>query len=479
MAKKRDINVFNVSFLDLLSGALGAVLILFVIVPKMDSQIRQKLQELETFKELQMDVTQIQGMITTLQGSVPKATIDNLQSNLNNLSTDLKTLQSQVKQLQDQLAKAESERIQSVEKSKKLQEEVDVMKSQMKDTNKLVVENKKLKSELEILKKNQASSLSELEALKLQQTDVSAAQAKIQKQLDAQKSDLFKCLEDKKALDDALAEMRAKIEELLTKNKKMSQELSKNTNDKKYVETAVEKMVEQVESMEKENNQLKKQNDQLKKQLENAQNELAKQDKENQGGTKESRTGVKFNDKNIVFVVDVSGSMDDDPEPEKLDQVKAGLKMLVASMDESYKIDILIFPKSPTVDYDGLYNRLAPVSEKQKYAIYRHLAPIYARNCTPTRSVLEHVLTSPAYKDAGTITFLSDGLPTQSIAGSTECPEDPPKEVLSYVKKLNTSKKVINTIGVGKVYRNSASKDPKVTFMKSMAKQNGGFYIGF
>lgn len=34
MSSRRDINAFNISFLDLLSGALGAVIILFVAVPK-------------------------------------------------------------------------------------------------------------------------------------------------------------------------------------------------------------------------------------------------------------------------------------------------------------------------------------------------------------------------------------------------------------------------------------------------------------
>ncbi len=478
MAKK-EINVFNVSFLDLLSGALGAVLILFVIVPKLDSKIRQQLQELETFKELSMDVTEIQNKLSKLEGSVPKEQLSSLKGDLNSLESNLGDLKNQVKQLQTQMAKLDEAKTTAEERSVKLTEQVKTLKSQMKDGNKLAVENKKLKSELENLKKNQSESQKMLEALQLAQTDASSATSKLNTQLVNQKADLMKCLEDKKALTDALAEMRAKIEELVSQNKELSKELSKTSDDREYVETAVEKMVKKIETLESQNAKLKKSNAVLQKQLENAQNELAKKDEKDTGGTKESKTGLKFSGKSMVFVVDVSGSMDDEPEPEKLDQVKAGLKMLVASMDESYKIDIVIFPKSPKEDWDALYNRLAPVTDKQKYAIYRHLSPIFARNCTPTRAVLEHVLTSPAYKDAGTITFLSDGLPTKSVAGSTDCPDDPPKDVLSYIKKLNTGKKVINTIGVGEGYRNQGSKDPKVTFMKNMAKQNGGFYIGF
>ncbi len=469
MARK-EINVFNVSFLDLLSGALGAVLILFVVVPKLDSSIRQQLQELETFKELKLEANEIQTMIKQLEGSVSKQVVSDLQNKFGSLDNNIDKLQKEVRQLQTQLSKSESEKENLQEKVEQLKKQMENMKKEMKDSNQLAVENKKLKSELEVLKKNQEQVTAQLDALKLQQKDASAASVQITKQMDESKKALMDCLQSKKKVEDALAEMRAKIEDLMAQNAELSKNLKKSSSDQEYVEQSVDKMVKRIE-------QLQKENEQLKKDLKNAERELAQVSKDQ--GAQEQRTGVKFNDKNIVFVVDVSGSMDDAPEPEKLNEVKAGLKMLVASMDNSYKIDIVIFPKSPTQDYDALYNKLVPVTDDQKYAIYRHLSPIFARNCTPTRSVLEHVFTHPAYKDAGTITFLSDGLPTRSVAGSTDCPDDPTREVLKYVRELNNGSKTINTIGVGKVYRNKASKDPKVKFMKELAKQNKGFYIGF
>jgi len=469
MARK-EINVFNVSFLDLLSGALGAVLILFVVVPKLDSTIRVQLQELETFKELKLEADEIQSMISQLETSVSKEVVTDLKTKFNSLDGNIDKLQSEVKQLQTQLSKSESEKESLEEKVKKMQEQMKSMKEQMKDTNQLAAINKKLRSELDVIKKNQEQVTAQLDNLKLQQNDASAASVKINKQMEDSKKALMNCLESKKKVEDALAEMRAKIEDLMAQNAQLSKNLKKSSSDQDYVEQSVEKMIQKIE-------QLQKQNESLKKELKNAEKELAQVSKNT--GSKVTKTGVQYNSKNVVFVVDVSGSMDDDPEPEKLNEVKAGLKMLIASMDETYKVDIVIYPKSPTQDYDALYNRLVPVTDDQKYAIYRHLSPIFARNCTPTRSVLEHVFTHPAYKDAGTITFLSDGLPTRSVAGSTDCPEDPPSEVLGYVKQLNKGTKTINTIGVGKVYRNKASSDPKVKFMKKLAKDNKGFYIGF
>jgi hypothetical protein len=42
--QRREINIFSISFLDLLSGALGAVLILFIIIPKMTDELPQTAQ---------------------------------------------------------------------------------------------------------------------------------------------------------------------------------------------------------------------------------------------------------------------------------------------------------------------------------------------------------------------------------------------------------------------------------------------------
>ena len=64
MRKRRQIELFSISFLDLLSGALGAVIILFVAIPKnqkTDQESDQKLnQAIEvTLKESQKELEQV------------------------------------------------------------------------------------------------------------------------------------------------------------------------------------------------------------------------------------------------------------------------------------------------------------------------------------------------------------------------------------------------------------------------------------
>lgn len=59
MARK-EINVFSVSFLDLLSGALAAVIILYIIVPKMSQEQQEAVEQLE---ELQQQLQQMDSLM--------------------------------------------------------------------------------------------------------------------------------------------------------------------------------------------------------------------------------------------------------------------------------------------------------------------------------------------------------------------------------------------------------------------------------
>lgn len=78
MARK-EINIFGTSFLDLLSGALGAVIILFIIVPKMSVQQQEALQELET---LNVQVEQLSDLMEQLENSVPQELYQQIEQQL-------------------------------------------------------------------------------------------------------------------------------------------------------------------------------------------------------------------------------------------------------------------------------------------------------------------------------------------------------------------------------------------------------------
>jgi len=176
--------------------------------------------------------------------------------------------------------------------------------------------------------------------------------------------------------------------------------------------------------------------------------------------------------KKAVFVVDVSGSM----EGEKIDEVRAGLKMLLASMDSRYEIEIVFFPDDQRgVDYRSWRGQLVPVTQRSKYEAYAFLNSLRADGGTPTGSVMEFVLSK--YTDAETVVLLSDGSPCRGSDCDLTLGEI--RAIAEEITSLNNYRFTINTIGVGEEFRKINSTDAAVLFLKRLAQENGGFFVGF
>lgn len=105
MARK-EINIFGTSFLDLLSGALAAVIILFIIVPKMTSEQQSALEEIE---RMNVQMEDLNDLMERLQNSVPQDIYEEIQAQMEALRNTANELREQVQQMQERLAAAESE----------------------------------------------------------------------------------------------------------------------------------------------------------------------------------------------------------------------------------------------------------------------------------------------------------------------------------------------------------------------------------
>ena len=196
------------------------------------------------------------------------------------------------------------------------------------------------------------------------------------------------------------------------------------------------------------------------------------------------RLGFTISEK-AVFVVDVSGSMAperNDYNENRIEQVKAGLKMLLATMDTSYKIDIVYFPKnttSGTETYGYWQRRLTTMRQDVKYDAYRFIESIKPGGGTPTGSTMKFVLSE--YDDAETIVLLSDGEPCMGPIENMECGLEE-RELNSIVDDLtgrNNGRVRINTIGIGHDFRNLTTISEAKEFLKELANKNGGFFVGF
>lgn len=129
MARK-DINIFGTSFLDLLSGALAAVIILFVVVPKgvqEDPELVKQVQELRTVSN------DVKDAIDKIKNSVPKDVFDKIKNEIEVAQNKLKELNGKIEKLEEDIKKISSENANLKEKVKQQQEEIEKLKKQVQD----------------------------------------------------------------------------------------------------------------------------------------------------------------------------------------------------------------------------------------------------------------------------------------------------------------------------------------------------------
>lgn len=425
MARK-EVHIDYHLFLILFSKAMGAMIILYVLVPKLTGNVKQKLEQLQQLEELKIEVSEVDSLMTALKKSVPEATYNVLNNKIKRIQEATKTLENKVKDLQNALAKCD-------ERKRELQDKV----------NQLTTDNTKLDDQV----RNNNSSVQTIKDEK----------ERIQNELEVLKKQIADCDQLRKSLEGGKNDIQAQIVQL---QKETEQQLLTLKNQEDLVKKQQDQLKEKDELIKKKDDIIKEQ----QKQIADCAPRVT--------------AGFEIKDQNVVFLVDLSGSMDDNPEPEKLNEVVAGLKMMIATMDNSYKIDVVVFPKSIDEEYSAKYGKLVTVTEDVKYDIYNYLKSLKAYGCTPTREAIKYVFETPNYKSAGTVILLSDGIPTKRVS-RTDCEDESPNDVVQFITQTNSGSKVINCVGVGSEFRTKGSSSAKVKFMRDVAKQNNGFYIGY
>ena len=354
MAKK-EINIFSISILDILSGALGAIIILYIILPRFNADTLEQVKELESLNATVVQVERLEDMIDQLKNSVEKELFEKIEAQIKELKKTVESLKKEIKTLQSDLVKAE----------KKIKEQEDKI-------------------------------------------------AQVEKEIDDAKKEITK---------------------------------------------------------------LKKQNDELKAYkiwMQNCGFDL------NDVCPSKVDIGFKFQGKNILFIIDVSGSMQASKNnnwEDRLGYVKSGIKMLITTMGPEFKLDVIKFPYCVTNNCQTYYNYkenwgvLKSATKFNKNQQYYFIKNLKAAGGTPTRETLKYALKN--YPTLTDIVLLSDGEPTN------ENGSDNPDDILREIRKLNVNNVRINAIGVGADFFDDPNSI-KVQFMKQLTYQNGrGFFVDF
>lgn len=206
---------------------------------------------------------------------------------------------------------------------------------------------------------------------------------------------------------------------------------------------------------------------------------------------KDTYYGIDTSNKRIVFVVDVSGSMDGNnegnisdklraqamgtigsaignriggtfgsavssgvqSESTKLASAKRELKPAIMGLKDTSSFTVIVFS-------DNIRSWKAEVqkaTDSSKALGYTFVSSLKTEGGTNALAGLKKAF---SIKGVDTIFFLSDGQPSDAS----------PDEILANIEKLNKNKKVtVHTIGLG--------DDKDEDFLKALAEQNGGNYI--
>lgn len=134
---KRETNIFSVAFLDLLSGALAAVIILFIIVPKMDATSKEAV---ETLQELELEASELQALLEQLENSVDAQLFNAIQRQMDRLEASLQEAQSAAQQQQQRIESLEQQNAQ-------LQQSQASLEQQLREAREEIAELKEAASE--------------------------------------------------------------------------------------------------------------------------------------------------------------------------------------------------------------------------------------------------------------------------------------------------------------------------------------------
>lgn len=127
MARK-EINIFGTSFLDLLSGALAAVIILFIIVPKMT---QENIDAIEKVKKIEAVVESIDVALEEIKTRVPKEEYELIKGELDELKNKVDLLNKEIENLKQDIIKITQENTQLKESLEKRNREIERLQAEL------------------------------------------------------------------------------------------------------------------------------------------------------------------------------------------------------------------------------------------------------------------------------------------------------------------------------------------------------------
>lgn len=175
MRRTKEIHLVNISFIDMLAGALGAVMILFIIVPKVSFA---DLEKIKTLDSLAVNKANMDSLLVSLKSVVPENEYQDLIQSSAALQASIETLKVDVDNIQSALARKTDQYNNVAKKYEQAMARANNLAAQLKNAPSLSQYNK-MAAELKAAK----SQPSKVEKLPTKSSPVASAPAKtIEKQ---------------------------------------------------------------------------------------------------------------------------------------------------------------------------------------------------------------------------------------------------------------------------------------------------------
>ena len=139
MRRAKEIHLVNISFIDMLAGALGAVMILFIIVPKVSFS---DLEKIKTLDSLAVNKANMDSMLVSLKSVVPANEYQDLINSSAALQASIEALKVDVNNVQSALARKSDQYNNVAKKYDAAMSTISGLKSQIKNAPSLAEYNK-------------------------------------------------------------------------------------------------------------------------------------------------------------------------------------------------------------------------------------------------------------------------------------------------------------------------------------------------
>jgi HEAT repeat protein len=201
--------------------------------------------------------------------------------------------------------------------------------------------------------------------------------------------------------------------------------------------------------------------------------------------------GIKTRSRKLMFLIDCSGSMNEvigqagvvtggGMQGKKIDIAKTMLKAAIARLDPGTSFNVIVF----NTDARQLAEGMVKATDDEKFKMNERVDELVGRGGTYTYGALRLAFglanpnATPSAPAVDTIFLLSDGAPTEAaFEDAVEAKPMDPEKILSSVKQWNPFRAVkIHTIAIDPRLDSHTVGAKFVTFMRTLAEQNGGTY---